>query len=675
MVLDQLRPWEIESKRMSLCLGAMAASLAAMPAAAGDDTSSAGYFDELPVVLTASRLRQSASDAPSAVTVIDHAMIVASGARQLSDVLRLVPGFYVGYVNGNSPVVAYHGLSDAYARRMQVLVDGVSIYSPLYGGVDWTELPLTLQDIERIEVVRGPNAVTYGANAFLGVINIITRDPAIEPPFQAEANIGGNGNLDVVARLASQGEDWRYSISMGQRNDSGFPNLPDESRIDIANLRAHYQLSPVDELAFHASASRGTELQGFYHTGIDDSAAMRPRDVNQSTVQFRWTHAQSADDESWLQAYHHEHSGRENVSFFLLLPPLPPIPYNINFNYDLTRTDIELQQSKKLADSLRMVWGGQWRDDGVRSHALFYRDGWLNNQLGRLFGNIEWRPIDSLTLHGGAMFEHNSITSGSTSPRLAATYKLAPGQTLRVGVSRANRAPTLVEEFTNQTYGVPSVLAPVAHGLPLAIYYLSSANLKDEKILSREFAYLAEVPQWKFIGDMRLFDDQIDGLIYAAKNRPVNAFINILRNQKAVDLYNSTQDVHERGFEVSGQWRPWAGAQIHANASFTRIESEMPDTLHSAPTHTSSLLCSQDLPGDTSFSLGYYRVGSMQWQSSPIGLPAYDTLDLRLSRQYRLGDQHVEVALVTRNALGAYHDYNVVNFERRNSFLQLKVAY
>lgn len=650
--------------------GALLAGLAGLTTAPAI-AATTDYFEDMPVVLTASRLKQSAAEAPSAVTVIDREMIVASGARQLVEVLRLVPGFYVGYTNGNSPVAAYHGLSDAYARRMQVLVDGVSIYSPLYGGVDWTELPITLQDVERIEVVRGPNAVSYGANAFLGVINIITRDPATESHFQADANVGGNGIRDVVARLAQQGEDWRYRISLSQRNDNGFSNLPDNSRIDLANLRAHYRLNPADELSFQLRTSRGTETEGFYNTAINESGAMHPRDVVQNTLQLRWSHAQSVDEEFWIQAYHHERNAREGVAFFLVLPNLPLIPYSISYDQDLKRDDIEFQQTQKLHPSLRVVWGGQWREDGVRSRPFFYTEDWLHNQLARLFGNLEWRPTDKLAVHAGVMFEHNSITGGSASPRLAGTYNLYPGHTLRFGISRANRAPTLFEEYTNQTYDAPAVLAPMTHGLPLKVTFHSSASLDDEKILSREIAYVAEIPQWKFSGDVRLFNDQIDNLIYGAATRPVAALL----NNKAFDYFNSQQGVHERGIELSGHWRPWSGAQIHANTAFTRIDSDMPDTQQSAPTHTRSLLFSQLFPRDMSFSAAYYRVGSMRWQNAPAGLPAYDTLDLRLAKQYRWGDQHVELALVTRNVLGSYLDYNVVNFERRISFLQLKVTY
>ncbi len=120
--------------------------------------SEADFLAELPVVLSASRLTQPLSEAPGAVTVIDRELIAASGAREIADLFRLVPGFQVSYAGGANPVVTYHGLSGQFSRRMQVLVDGRSLYSPSFvGGVDWNHIGIAIEDIERIEVVRGTN--------------------------------------------------------------------------------------------------------------------------------------------------------------------------------------------------------------------------------------------------------------------------------------------------------------------------------------------------------------------------------------------------------------------------------------------------------------------------------------------------------------------------------------
>ncbi len=688
---------------------ALGGALISAPAVADDPEKSApvDYFEDLPVVLTASRMRQSAIEAPSAITVIDREMIVASGARQLVDVLRMVPGFYVGYVSGSFPVVAYHGLSDAYARRMQVLIDGVSIYSPLYGGIEWSEIPLALQDIERIEIVRGPNAVTFGANAFFAVINIITRDPAIELPFQADIVSGGSGTGDVVLRAAKHGEDLRFRFTAGQRNDHGFQQLPDSNRLNYFNLRASHRLSSVDELTLQARASHAHQLQGNYDVGIDDSNRERLRTVEQATLQLRWTHAPAADQEFWIQAYHHDRKARESVRFqFLSL-----VPYSINYDFDLKRDDIEFQHTLKFFSPLRMVWGGQWREDGAQAKSLLNSDAWKTNRLTRLFANLEYRPIDRLTLHGGTMFEHNSMNGSSLSPRLAATYQVTPGQVLRVGISKANRAPTLFENMANQSFDLtPAVLpllplisvhpgfhpaplpVPYLASLPLLIQYQSSGNLEDEKIVSREIGYAIEVPEWRLGGDIRLFSDQISNLIVAGKTHqvstvlqdPLNCAPPTLTKSCAMDLTNSPHPVHQRGIEISARWRPWSGAQIHVNSAGIHIDSIAADTLNTAPGHTRSLLFSQSLPYELAFSAAYYRIGSMKWQSSPKAISAYETLDLRLAKRIRWDNHHLELALVTRNAFGPYVSYprpdranNPAwpNNDQRTTYVQLSFAY
>lgn len=113
---------------------------------------------------------------PGSISVLDRELIQASGARELTELLRLVPGMIV--VTDDIKVqVNYHGGHAAQARRMQVLIDGRSVYRPGLAEVDWKDLPVSLEDIERIEVFRGPNTVSYGANALTGVVNIITRRP------------------------------------------------------------------------------------------------------------------------------------------------------------------------------------------------------------------------------------------------------------------------------------------------------------------------------------------------------------------------------------------------------------------------------------------------------------------------------------------------------------------
>ena len=157
------------------------------------------YLQEIPVVLSASRLSQPLSETPNSVTVIDRAMIEASGFRTTADLFRLTPGMYVDFQSGSYPLVGYRGGTDAFSRRMQVLIYGRSAYLPPYNVVDWEDLPLHTNDIERIEVVRGPAATSYGTNSILGVINIITRDASALNGASVSLTRGNAEISDVVS--------------------------------------------------------------------------------------------------------------------------------------------------------------------------------------------------------------------------------------------------------------------------------------------------------------------------------------------------------------------------------------------------------------------------------------------------------------------------------------------
>ncbi|MDP3126216.1 MAG: TonB-dependent receptor plug domain-containing protein, partial [Thiobacillus sp.] len=192
-----------------------------LPAAAAA-LSETDFLDEMPVVLSASRLSQPVTDAPTAVTIIDQDMIRTSGFRDIPDLLRLVPGFTVAYNNANTWAAGYHGLGDGFSRRFQVLVDGRSIYSPHYGAVYWSDLPLSIDDIERIEVVRGPDAAVYGANAFAAVINIISKTASQVPGEFVSMQMGEQDMRGLTVRHGGGDEAMRYRITASAQQRDRF---------------------------------------------------------------------------------------------------------------------------------------------------------------------------------------------------------------------------------------------------------------------------------------------------------------------------------------------------------------------------------------------------------------------------------------------------------------------
>lgn len=180
-------------------------------------------WGEVPVVMSAIRIAQPVTDAPVAVTVIDRRMIDASGAREIPEFFRMVPGFIVGYHDVHTPSVSYH------------MSDGRSIYTTAIGAVPWMTLFVTMDDIERIEVVRGPNTASYGTSSFLAVISIITREALLDRGISVKTNLGNDGVRELCLRHGGVGK-FDYRVGAGFIGDDGFDNRLDYKRTQLASL-------------------------------------------------------------------------------------------------------------------------------------------------------------------------------------------------------------------------------------------------------------------------------------------------------------------------------------------------------------------------------------------------------------------------------------------------------
>ena len=309
----------LKTSLLRLCLGVCAVSGVA---GAADLTGNASLplFDDVPMVLTPARLSQPQSQVPASVTVIDRELIEASGAREIYQLMQLVPGMVALKVDGNVPTVSYHGTQARDVRRMLVLIDGRSQYQPGLSRVLWNDLPIAIEDIERIEVTRGPASPAYGANAFQGVINIITRHPRDVAGHTVAVRQGNNGVNDWRVSSAFQGTDRAVRITATGQRDHGYDGRYYDSRIEVLqdvdmrdakqvgnlNLRSVFELDASNSLELLAGGSRSEvqrlpEDSDFYEYMVYGD---KPDDfAEQAFVQAVWSHQVSPTHELKLQAY------------------------------------------------------------------------------------------------------------------------------------------------------------------------------------------------------------------------------------------------------------------------------------------------------------------------------------------------------------------------------------
>ena len=649
-------------------------ALAALPARAA--LTESDFFDEIPVVLSASRLSQPLNEAPAAVTVIDRDMIRASGFRDIPDLLRLVPGFSVAYTRDNTWAVGYHGLGDAYSRRFQVLVDGRSIYSPHFGSVHWGDLPVAIEDIERIEVVRGPNAAVYGSNAFLAVINIITQSAAQARGALASVQYGEEGMAGLVARYGGGDADvkWRVTLSSQNRDrfedvgydGSGDPQyLRERSRTYFLSGRTDWQVNPRDDLSLQWGVSDGNWHGG--REGEVDEPGLQHSSASFLHLQF---HQVESADREWRGQVYYTRNRFDANSVVVAGPFVVPVD-----QYLLqTRLNLDLQATQRLSETLRMLWGLEWRRETVDSPQSYYGSGVLDGELSRLSGNLEWHVSNDWLVQGGAMVEHHYYTGTAVSPRLAVNYTVQAGHTLRASISQAYRSPTFFEQDGNQVYTETggSIVETVV--IPAAI------QLSPERLLSREIGYVGQIRALALNVNARLFSDRLYDYIGSQKlqtadcNEPVDKCFQSL-NGSSLDL---------RGWEAEVHWRPLERLDLHAQYARVRIGyrdvvldaqgSIVDDDLpFSAPRNNFGLLASYGWGGGWQASAGVYRTDGVMWLSDGDVTEGYTRVDARLARRFKWQGSDAEWALVAQSIDNRYSEFRLENVFGPKAYASLSV--
>ncbi|EDY85880.1 TonB-dependent receptor [gamma proteobacterium HTCC5015] len=522
------------------------------------------YLSDLPVVISASRLEQPELEAPGAVTVLDRDDIISSGARTIPELFYQVPGFQVGRFTGSEYVVASHGFSDHYSRRLQVLVDGRSIYTPAFGGIVWESLPIHINDIERVEIIRGPNATLYGSNAFNAVINITTRFAAGTTPqsisytHEDRDNYSGHASASIV--------ESRYEIGMNAnyRENSGFGKIPsdqttptnpntgqpydemqDSIRSRAANIMWRYQAST--QLEISSDMGLLDAVRDFGDGVIDDP--YRDMNIDSDYYRVRFDYTSDHGNHLSLQAFHSAVDLQDGDAVVPLSVPFdnPALGggVDVSTSFKEVRQEIELQFTPELDSNLRLVMGGSYRKDTIEGEqGRIFRDDKSTLNLGRIFINSEWHASQDWILGAGVMAEDHEHSGSSYSPKLSAIYKVTPHQAFRVIASRAYRTPTAWEEEGILRFYLPvqplEQLISQATGMPIDFpadrldyqAYQTEGNLENEEITSFELGYKF-VPNENTKLDIRLFREDIDDMI-AIYSRPFDLVAQGLLNNNQI---------------------------------------------------------------------------------------------------------------------------------------------
>ncbi|MGD0404235.1 MAG: TonB-dependent receptor [Candidatus Acidiferrales bacterium] len=443
-------------------------------------------------VTSVSKKEQKLSQVAAAVFVISQEDIRRSGATNIPDLLRMVPGLDVAQINANTWAITARGFNLQFANKLLVLVDGRAVYTPLFGGVNWDTVDVPLEDIDRIEVIRGPGGAIWGANAVNGVINIITKKSANT---HGGLMVAGGGNVQQEFGTAQYGGDAGkssdYRIFAKYLNDDHFPDLNGQNGGDGWHLlhggfRVDSILSAKDSLTVQGDLYTGSEGDVIIHSSFNPPANTpvdRLADLSGGDVVARWHHTFSDRSDTTLQFYfdRYSRSGPESTE--------------VRNTYDL-----DFQHHFAWGARQDLIWGVGYRHTGDQTVGTIDQAFVPPDEAGELFtafiqDQITLKP-DRVFLTVGTKLENSYFTGFDLDPTARIAWTPASHHTFWAAVSRAARTPTRRDE------DLDAVLAALPG--PAELVLLGNLKSKTEHVIASEVGYRAQ-PLGRLSIDATLF--------------------------------------------------------------------------------------------------------------------------------------------------------------------------
>jgi len=526
-------------------------------------------FDKNVKVLTPTKLLQSLHDTPASVTIISKSDIKRLGIKDIPEVMRLVPGMSVGMTRGNDYQLAYLNPSVRATRRLQVLIDGMSVYRLGFSNVYWLTLPVNIQDIERIEVTRSPSSTTYGVNSFEAVINIITKHPADNQGSYVEIYSGAIETNYAYASYGDKINNTSYRIALSHRKNTGYDeteNFGEDRRDDtdvstvflhgvteLDNNSLEYQFSYVDGTLSHNNSDEGritpsdgqekeifTNLNYFmdisnnhklkihYDLTINDhieewktcypgilftenlrSLYLQNPDYANTIIGGNTPSGGSASDDALATAVFNDINNLGAAAF-------DDVCGIVNENIKETRSNLAIEDTFVFSNTLRTVSGLGIYYNAIDSETYLDGNGKYDDITSYLFSNWEYR-FSNFVLNSGIMIENEEERNNETlvSPRIALNYNITNTDTIRFIVSKSKRSPDIFETTGSWNYYMRNI-TPTIQGNSEAffVFHAGAENtLVPEEIISKEISYYGVFPSINTKFDIKFFKLEMDKLM------------------------------------------------------------------------------------------------------------------------------------------------------------------
>lgn len=454
-------------------------------------------FMEVPIVVTASRKAQPITEAPAAVTVVSAEEIRQSGAMTVPDVLRMVSGVDVMTITARDQQVGIRGVNGPINNKLLVLIDGRTVYIDFAGDVPWNLFPVSLEEIERIEVIKSPISTLYGANAFSGVVNIITRTPREIDGTQVSVTVGSR---ETYIGTLIHGGEWKklhYKLSLGFDRADEWGSDKRSADIFRGNFSLGYDIGPEQTVALSGGRAHFEDYRLFYNEKV--GALMQKGDHDYLQLDYRYKRFK-------VRAFRKS----EDPEQVLVRTGRPD-------KWDVALYDAEVQYAFNAGGSHSFMVGADYRDLILKKNNIIPAD--HSQNLYALFLEDEFRVSDRIRLVAGGRYDHHPLVRGHFSPRGTILYSPVEGHNIRLSAAQAYRNPSLLESY----------LSVVSPGVPFSFASEGNTDLKSEGVISYEIGYRAALEQRATLG-LNLFYNEYSDLIIAsttvAPPQIISSFIN-----------------------------------------------------------------------------------------------------------------------------------------------------
>ncbi len=595
-------------------------------------------------VTSVSKKSQLVNDAAAAVFVITQEDIRRSGVTSIPDALRMVPGLQVARIDSSKWAISARGFNGRFANKLLVLMDGRSLYTPFFLGVYWEVQDTALEDIERIEVIRGPGAALWGSNAVNGVINIITKSANDTTGGFISSGGGSYEKVFATARYSSRLSDstslrlYTKHLERGRFSDSSGNAANDAWEMTRGGFRLDSHPSSRDTITLQGDYYRGgiNETYRIYNlnpTPPNVSDIPSNSSVSGGNLLTRWQRSLAGSDSLSLQIYY-DHSERD----------MHVAPQKFNM------VDMDLHHRAGFGRH-DLIWGAGYRYSQYRTTntpiLTFDRTDVVNNLFSAFIHDEITLMPDTLLLVLGSRFEQSSVAGFDVQPTGRLIWKPDPLHTFWTAVSRAVRAKTRGEEDIHYFY---RTVVPAGQPIPVTIH--GNRQFKSEEVLSCEAGYRTEFANRASIDIATYYNDYRNLRVLSVPTPSVTGIDSYLVN---------AMRGHSYGAELAFDWTPLEWLRLQAAYSYERFAMVLDRTSTDAinkgnaegdtPRHQFSIRSGFNLTRRLSLDLWLRGTNTID-SIDGISIPGYTTLDARLAWNPH---RSLELSLVGQNLLDNRH--------------------